>query len=46
MQLFLCEGITANAFAPGACGLIQNFQRTHPELSQMSPRTRGWETLD
>jgi len=30
----LCEGITANVFGPGTCGLIQSL-----------PRTRGWEAL-
>jgi len=36
----LCEGIPANLFAPSACG-PQSLPRT-----QLSPRTRGWETLD
>ena len=28
IQLLLCEGITANVFAPRVCGLIQSLPRT------------------
>jgi len=40
IKLLLCEGTAENLFAPNACGLTQSLPRT-----QMSPGTRGWETL-
>jgi len=40
IKLLLCEGIAENLFASSARGLTQSLPRI-----QMSPGTRGWETL-